>query len=333
MPAQPELPLCPPFQAPQSVEPVTGADSEAREARRSALAPAPPPAKRTPAQPRSAQDGPGTALSDRPLSPPSQPIKTARSGSGGAKTPPSGGGSESPCVSVGESLNLPASPEAGSTARDFPRRQVGGINLDSAVLQLPAWNHGLEAQKRISALLGIGPLEETPAGGVRAGQSPMRALRSIQTPSGPSPEIPEKSPRLHGKGHSNALRPMPPEIAQTESPKAEATPASEKVERRQSVAKASGTSRRAVSGALTLPGLAPALARRLWPILKRAGYILPGDPAWRSPAELDRWFAAPRAELGGRAWADVHVPFTLEGRMRFAHAMDQIDRETVEVPA
>jgi hypothetical protein len=83
----------------------------------------------------------------------------------------------------------------------------------------------------------------------------------------------------------------------------------------------------------SLPGVPPALARRLWPILKRAGYVVPGDPAWRSPAELAAWFAAPRAELGGRAWAQVHVPFTLEGRMRFAHAMDAIDRESVEVPA
>jgi hypothetical protein len=83
----------------------------------------------------------------------------------------------------------------------------------------------------------------------------------------------------------------------------------------------------------SLPGVPPALTARLLPILKRAGYVVPGHPAWRSPAELEGWFAAPREELGGRAWAEVHVPFTLEARMRFAHAMDQIDRESVEVPA
>jgi hypothetical protein len=75
------------------------------------------------------------------------------------------------------------------------------------------------------------------------------------------------------------------------------------------------------------------LTERLLPILRRAGYVVPGHPAWRDPAELEEWFAAPRAELGGRAWAQVHVPFTLEARMRFAAAMDQIDREIVEVPA
>jgi hypothetical protein len=34
-----------------------------------------------------------------------------------------------------------------------------------------------------------------------------------------------------------------------------------------------------------LPGVPAALAARLVPILRRAGYILPGDPAWRSPDE------------------------------------------------
>jgi hypothetical protein len=82
-----------------------------------------------------------------------------------------------------------------------------------------------------------------------------------------------------------------------------------------------------------LPGVPPALSARLLPILRRAGYVVPGDPAWRSPAELQAWFDRPRKELDGRSWAQIHVPFTLEGRMRFAHAMDQIDRETVEVPA
>jgi hypothetical protein len=86
-------------------------------------------------------------------------------------------------------------------------------------------------------------------------------------------------------------------------------------------------------GGLTLPGVPPALSARLMPLLRKAGYVVPGHPAWRDPAELDGWFAAPRAELGGRAWAEVHVPFTLEDRMRFAHAMDQIDREIVDVPA
>jgi hypothetical protein len=80
------------------------------------------------------------------------------------------------------------------------------------------------------------------------------------------------------------------------------------------------------------PAKAPgSLSDRLLPILRRAGYIVPGHPAWREPSDLAAWYSAPQAEFGGRSWAQVHVPFTLEGRMRFAHAMDQIDREAQEV--
>jgi hypothetical protein len=189
---QPDLPLFAPLPAPPGVEPVAEADSEAREARRSALAPAPAPAKRTPAQPRSAETGLQGVGGGGPLCPPSPPIKTAGGPLPGAKTPPSG-------------VSVICSPS------DTPKTASGGV------------------------------------------------------------------------------------ISQ-------------------------------------LPGVPAALASRLVPILRRAGYILPGDPAWRSPAELEGWFAAPREELGGRAWAEVHVPFLAQDRMRFAHAMDQIDREAEVLP-